>query len=143
MARGRPYKGRRITTDLFAAVIRDFLLSDKFRKLAPKTQESYRYNLVIAHDPDTLGPVPVDEMRPSRVQSFLDGYSDRPAAQKVAQTALKSMERWAIVRDRLPLPITMGTEAVGSTGGHIPWEDEHVRLAEQHSKPHISQMVTL
>jgi integrase len=77
------------------------------------------------------------------VQAFLDGFSDRPAQQKCAQTALKSLEKWAIVRDKLPYPITLGTEAPGGTGGHVPWTDEHVALAELHAKPHLARIVTL
>lgn len=143
MPRGRRYKGRRVTSDVFAAVIREFLGSEKFRALAPKTQESYRYNLLMAEHPDTLGGVPVDEMRPALVQAFLDGFADRPAQQKCAQTALKSLEKWAIVRDKLPFPITLGTEAPGGTGGHLPWTNAHVALAEKHAKPWLSRMITL
>jgi integrase len=82
-------------------------------------------------------------MRPALVQAFLDGYADRPAMQKVAQTALKSLEKWAIVRDRLPNPITLGTEAPGSDGGNEPWSDEQVELAELHARPDLARMVTL
>lgn len=143
MARGRPYRGRRITGDVFASVIRDFLQSEKFLKLAPSTQVSYRYNLMLAQHPDTLGAVPIEEMRPALVQAFLDGYAERLGQQRCAQTALKSLEKWALVRDRLPFPITLGTEAIGSTGGHVPWTDDHVALAELHAKPHLARAVTL
>ncbi len=143
MPRGRRYRGRRITGDVFAVVIRDFLASDKFGRLATSTQVSYRHNLTLASEPDTLGSVPVEELRPALVQAFLDGYADRPAQQKCAQTALKSLEKWALVRDKLPYPITLGTEAPGGTGGHVPWTDEHVALAELHAKPHLARAVTL
>jgi integrase len=82
-------------------------------------------------------------MRPALVQAFLDGYADRPAMQKVAQTALKSLEKWALVRDRLPQQITLGTEAPGSDGGNEPWTDEHVLIAELHARPDLAHMVTL
>lgn len=143
MPRGRRYKGRRVTGDVFASVIRGFLASEKFKKLAPSTQVNYRHNLTMAEHPDTLGSVPVEELRPALVQAFLDGYADRPAQQKCAQTALKSLEKWALVRDHLPYPITLGTEAPGGTGGHVPWTDEHVALAELHAKPHLSRIITL
>lgn len=143
MPRGRRYRGRRITGDVFASVIREFLASEKFKKLAKSTQVNYRHNLLMAEHFDTLGGVPVEELRPALVQAFLDGYADRPAQQKCAQTALKSLEKWALVRDKLPFPITLGTEAPGGTGGHTPWTDEHVALAEKHSKPHLSRIITL
>jgi integrase len=143
MPRGRRYSGRRITGDVFAKVIREFLMSEKFKKLARSTQVNYRHNLTMAEHPDTLGAVPIEEMRPALVQAFLDGYADRPAQQKCAQTALKSMEKWALVRDKLPFPITLGTEAAGGDGGHVPWTDAHVALAEQHAKPHLARAITL
>jgi integrase len=127
----------------FAPVIREFLGSEKFKKLAVSTQTNYRHTLTLAEHPDTLGAVPVEELRPALVQAFLDGFSDRPAQQKCAQTALKSLEKWALVRDKLPYPITLGTEAPGGTGGHVPWTDEHVALAERHAKPHLSRIITL
>jgi hypothetical protein len=68
-------------------------------------------------------------MRPALVQAFLDGLSDRPATQKVAQTSLKALERWAIRLDLLPRQITLGTEAVGSKGGHKPWTEAQIRTA--------------
>jgi integrase len=98
---------------------------------------------LLAERPDTLGNVPVMELRPALVQAFLDGYGDRLAQQKCAQTALKSLEKWALVRDKLPGAITLGTEAPGGTGGHVPWTDEHVAIAEQHAAPHLAKAVTL
>src|SRR5262249_28370491 len=86
--------------------------------------------LGLAERPDTLGAYPVDVIRPALVQAFLDGLADRPAQQKNAQTALKAVEKWALVRDLLAHPITMGTEAPGGTGAYEPWTDEQVELAE-------------
>jgi integrase len=77
------------------------------------------------------------------VQAFLDGLADRPAQQKNAQTALKAVERWALVRDLLPYPITTGTEAPGGTGGYEPWTDEQVEFAERHCRPHLARVITL
>ena len=77
------------------------------------------------------------------MQAFLDGFADRPAQQKCAQTVIKAVERWAIVRDLLPHAITTGTEAPGGTGGYEPWADEHVDLAERHTRPHLARVITL
>lgn len=141
MARERRYRG--VAPDSFASVIQRYLLSDKFHKLAKSTQTSYRHLLELADDPDALGAVSVDVIRPALVQAFLDGFADRPAQQKCAQTAIKALERWALVRDFLPRPISLGTEAPGGTGGHEPWPDEMVALAEQHAIPHLARIITL
>jgi len=127
----------------FAKVIRAYLSSPKFDSLARATRGSYRYVLSLAERPDTLGAYPVDVMRPALVQAFLDGLADRPAQQQKAQTALKAVEKWALVRDLLPYPITTGTEAPGGTGGYEPWTDEQVGLAERCCRPHLARVITL
>jgi len=127
----------------FAAVIRAYMSSAKWEALAKNTKSNYGHPLRLAERPETLGAVSVELMRPALVQAFLDGFADRPAAQKSAQTALKALERWAIVRDLLPYPITTGTEAPGSQGGFKPWTDEQVELAERRARPHIARVITL
>lgn len=136
-------RGRRITGDVFAAVIRAYLASPKFQALAPGTQTNYRHLLTLAEEPDGLGSVPIEEMRPALVQAFLDGLADKPGTQLNAQTALKALEKWAIVRDLLHRPITLGTESVYEDGGHTPWTDEQVSYAEQHAAPALARVITL
>jgi len=57
----------------------------------------------------------------------------------MAYSALRQLERWAFVRDRLPHPIMMRVEV----GGHEPWSDAHVAVAEQHVSPVIVRFITL
>jgi integrase len=115
----------------------------KWKGLGERTRDNYGRVFRIAERPDVLGTVPAEEMRPALVQAFLDGYADRPAMQKVAQTALKSLECWALVRDFLTMPITLGTEAPGGDGGNEPWSDDQVKLAETHAPSHLARVVTL
>jgi integrase len=134
----------KVKPESFARVIRAFMASDKFQtKLAPSTKSNYGHLLRIAERPDVLGAVSVEQMRPALVQAFLDGFADRPAQQKMAQTAIKSLEKWALVRDLLPHAISTGTEAPGSDGGHVPWTDDQVAFAEQHVRPHLARVITL
>lgn len=142
MQRARPRAGK-ITSSTFAAVIRAYLRSPKFEALARSTQVSYRHLLGLAEQPDVLGAISTDTIRPALVQAFLDGLADRPAQQKCAQTAIKAVEKWALVRDLLPFPISTGTEAPGGDGGHVPWTDEQVRLAEANARPHLARVITL
>ncbi len=132
----------------FAAVIKAFQQTDRWLKpppvgLAKSTKVNYGHTFKLAEHPDALGAVPVSEIRPALVQAFLDQFADRPAQQKCAQTAFKALEKWAVVRDLLPRPITTGTEAPGGTGANEPWTDEHVRLAETHARQDLSRLVTL
>jgi integrase len=145
----RPEQRRRrnaaatIKGQTFAAVIRAYLGSPKYDALAHSTRVGYRYYLSLAERPETLGAYCVDVIRPSLVQAFLDGFADRLAAQRCARGAIKAVEKWAIVRDLLPYPITTGTEAHGSDGAYEPWTDEQVTLAETAARPHISRIITL
>ncbi len=133
--------GRRATPGSFAGVIAAYIGSDKFMRLAASTQGNYRRHLALAQS--VLGGRDIEVMRPALVQAFLDGLSDRPATQKVAQTALKALERWAIRLDLLPRQITLGTEAVGSTGGHKPWTEAQIRTALEHARVDLSRAVMI
>jgi integrase len=119
------------------------MASPKFAALAPSSQKNYRSLLRLAELPETLGALSAEEIRPALVQAFLDGLADRPAQQKAAQTAIKAVEKWALVRDLLPYPITTGTEAIGATGGYLPWTEDQVALAEKHCRPHLARVIIL
>lgn len=134
-------KGRRASPDSFASVINAYLNSPKFHSLAKATQVGYRHYLSLAQS--VLGSQNIEVIRPAIIQSFLDGLAEMPAKQKCAQTALKAVERWAIVRDLLPRPITLGTEAPGSEGGHKPWTAEQVALAEKLAPQHLARVITV
>lgn len=133
-----------VTDGRFAAVVHMYLASTNFRDdKSSGTQELWGRELRLAAHPDGLGSVSVDEIRPRLIQAFLDGISDRPSKQNSALTALKQLEKWAIVRDLLPRQITLGVEAKKRKGGHIPWTQEQVELAERHARPDLSRAVTL
>jgi integrase len=111
--------------------------------LALSTRRIRSSILRLAESPNTLGPIPVDLIRPSLVQAFLDGLAATPGRQKNARTTLKAVEAWALVRDLLPFPITTGTYCVSSDGGHEPWSDAMVELAERHAREDLARVVTL
>jgi len=130
-----------MATDTFAAVIRAYASSPNFNKLADATKQVYRVYLTKAEQ--ILGDVPIGVIRPSMVQQCLDAIADRPGAQSRLRVVLKAIESYAIPRDLLPRPITLGTEVVGSDGGHEPWSEEQVQCAEQFAAPHIRRTITL
>lgn len=127
----------------FAQVIGAYLASAKFAELARSTQDGYRRILAVAQLPDVLGSKSVEEMRPRLVQDFLDCFSDRPGQMRCALTALKAVERYALVRDMLPGTISLGCQCTGEIGGHVPWTEEQVRLAEAKCRPELARVVTL
>jgi integrase len=97
----------------------------------------------MAENPDTLGALSTLEVRPSLVQAFLDGLAATPGRQKNARTALKAVEKFALVRDLLPYPIMTGTETIKLDGGHEPWPDAMVNLAIEHARPDLARVVML
>lgn len=135
-------KHARIIPGTFASVIRAYMTSAKFLNYAHNTRVMWSRELVLAELPP-LGELSVEVVRPALIQAFLDGYAGRPGKQMAALTAIKQLERWAIVRDLLPYPITTGVEVERSDGGHVPWSDAQVALAEEHARPELAMVVTL
>ena len=129
----------------FAAVIRAFISEDnpKWMSYAEATSDLWGRELRLAERPDTLGAYFVHDLKPSIIQAYLDGLAEWPAKQEAALSALRRCEKWALLRDLLPHLITYGCEAEGSDGGHIPWTDEHVLLAETHARQALARAVTL
>lgn len=133
----------RVPLNSFASVIAAYFNSVKFSSLAHSTQVGYRQYLKLAADPEVLGAMPVGVIRPAIVQQFLDGLAHTPGAQQRARGALKAVERWALVRDLLPFPITTGTETVKGGDGHRPWLDGQVAIAERYARPDLARVITL
>lgn len=99
--------------------------------------------LAMAENPEALGGLSVLTVRPALVQAFLDGLAGTPGRQKNARTALKAVEKFALVRDLLPYPIMTGTETIKMDGGHEPWPDDMVRMAIEHARADLARVVTL
>lgn len=135
----------RITEDSFAAVVRAFMsdANPKWKSYAEATRDAWGRELKLAAHPDALGAVSLQSIRPALVQAFLDGLDGRPGKQANAVAALKQLEKWAIVRDILPRPITTGVETGRPQGGHIPWSDDQVALAERCARADLARAVTL
>jgi integrase len=132
----------RVTDLSFAALVRAFKEA-KFKGYSQATKDLWGRELDFAARPDCLGALSRHEIRPSLVQAFFDGISDRPGKQAASLAVLKELERWAVVRDLLPRQITLGVEIEDSDGGHIPWTAEQVAYAETNLPPHLSRAITL
>lgn len=137
-------RGRHIADGQFAAVIRDFMsaINPRWATYAEATRELWGRELAIVQA-SPLGMLSIYDLRPSLIQAHLDGLASRPAKQTAALRALRQLERWAIVRDRLPHAITTGCEVLGSDGGHLPWTDAQIAHAEQYARPEVSRVITL
>lgn len=125
----------------FSQVIDRYLSSPQFQSYAPTTQAAWKHNLLLAQE--SFGQLAIETVRPSIVQAFLDSLAQWPGKQRVARSALKALEGWALVRDYLQFPITTGTTVDGELGGHQPWSDAQVSLAEQNAGALMSRIVTL
>ena len=132
-----------VTENSFYALCRAFKESAKFKSLAPASQDLLGRELNYACRPGCLGAYGLDEIRPALVQGYLDGWDDKPGKQASALAAFKMLEKWAVVRDLLPRSITLGVETGKPQGGHTPWPQEYVELAERHARHGLARVVTL
>ena len=128
---------------LFAGLVETFISSATFQGLATNSKALWTHELRQAAHLDALGIYSVKEIRPSLVQQYLDGLNGRPGKQAAAKTALRALERWAIVRDFLYRPICLGVETGKSEGGHTPWTEAQVRQAERICRYDLSCAITL
>lgn len=141
MQSGKRSRVRKITPESYGSVIRGFMNSPNFAKNGTATQKSWRNELVLAET--HIGHYGNHEIRPSIVQAFLDGLAETPGKQKVARCALQQVDKWAMIRDKLPMPAAYGCEIVGCDGGHIPWTDEQVAIGERYAGDGFSRVITL
>lgn len=128
---------------IFAGLVEDFIASPKFLSLAENSRKLWTRELRDAGDLDRLGAYSLKEIRPSLIQGYLDGFHDRPAKQGAALSALRAIEKWAVIRDLLPRSITLGVETGRANGGHLPWSDVQVKLGEAHARSDISRAISL
>ena len=136
-------RAARIIPGTFASVIRQFMAGPHFQNKAPSTQKSWGRVLAYAERESGLGGCSVQVIRPSLIQAFLDGLAEKPGKQLNARTALKAVEKFAVVRDLVPYPFMTGTTCIGTDGGHEPWTFEHVAIAERHARADLARVVTL
>jgi len=122
---------------------RAFKQSAKFKGYSGATQALWGRELDFACRPNCLGAVPLDMIRPSLVQGYLDAWDDKPGKQAAALAAFHALEKWAVVRDLLPKPTTLGVETGRPEGGHVPWTDAQVELGERHARADLARVITL
>jgi integrase len=133
----------RIVPGSFAHVIRLFMASPAFTSKAESTRRNWGNALRLAEEEGGLGGCSVQVVRPAIVQGFLDALADYPGKQQVARTALKAVEKFAVVRDLVPIPFMTGTSTVGSDGGHEPWPEALVTLAETNARADLAKAIIL
>ena len=141
-ANGKPTV-QRVTENSFYALVRAFKASAKFTGLAKATQDLWGRELDFACRPNCLGTVPLDVIRPALVQGYLDGWDDKPGKQAAALAAFKALEQWAVVRDILPTTDHARRRNGQAQGGHTPWTDTQVALAEKYSRQDLARAITL
>ena len=135
-----------VTEDSFAALIRVFMspANPKWRdSYSDSTKATWGRELRFMSRPDCLGALSLHEIRPSLVQAYFDGISDRPGKCAAGLAAMRQLEKWAVVRDLLPRQITTGVEIETSDDGHIPWTDDHAALGETNARADLARVIVL
>jgi integrase len=142
-SRGKGRNAQQVYDGSFYDLCRRFMESEKFKGFAEGTQSLGRRELAFACAPNCLGQLSLTEIRPALVQGYLDGWSDKPGKQQNALRALQAVQKWAIVRDFLPRPITLGVETGRPDGGHLPWTDAQVEHGEKYARDDFARVITL
>ena len=140
VSRGKGRSAPQVYDGSFYDLCQRFMESEKFKGFAEGTQALWRRELAFACSPNCLGHLSLVEIRPALVQGYLDGWSDKPGKQQNALRALQAVEKWALVRDLLPNPITRGVETGRPEGGHIPWTEAQIRHAERWARSDMSRV---
>jgi integrase len=136
------------TENTFYSLCRAFQESAAFKGYSKATQDLWARELAFAtdrarHAGAILGDVPLEQIRPALIQGYLDGWDDKPGKQAAALAAFKTIERWAVVRDLLQRPITLGVKTGSPQGGHTPWTDVQVETASRSSRSAIARAIVL
>lgn len=128
----------------FNTVIQEYLAVLKATPDETISQSTkYRRKLELELVGQSLGSFPVEQIRPALIQAHLDALRDFPGKQMSAREAIKALEKWAIVRDRLPHAITIGTDIIGIGDGHEPWTEAEIETALQHARPDLARAIAL
>jgi integrase len=92
-------------------LLKTFMDSDRFKELAPKTQEDYRKAIErLVNAPvgnDRLGSVPLDRIDKRSIRGYMDTYG-APVAANRQVAILKSAWNWALERYSIPDNPTVG-----------------------------------
>jgi len=144
-------KLQKVSEDCLSSVIFDFMKSPKWTLVqggySEETRRNWARELNFMAHPDVLGAVKTTELAPFVMQAFFEGIADKPGKQQQCWAAFRQFLKWAIVKNRLPLnDYLFGVEIGKGTGGHIPWDEDHVALAtrvlREHCEP-LARAVTL
>lgn len=111
-------------------VIDRFLVAMEARKdLEEGTKAIYRRELKVARA--GFGGKPAAQMRPSLVREIMEGLSDRPGAANNFLGTMRALSTWGIARDHFTQALTTGVEPYKKTGGHKPWTDKQLAVANE------------
>lgn len=132
---------RKAQAKSLSAVIRAYRDSAKFLDLAPSTRRSYDVGFLRAEA--KIGDMLVDELNVPIMQEFLDRFDRTAAVKRNARAGFCAMEKWALKRGLMTVPIMHATEAEYEADAHEPWTDAQVRLAETNARPDLARLITL
>lgn len=110
------------------------LVIDQYLAVTATTVEKitlyhYRRSLDIAKR--AWGDLPIVGLRPSHVKELMDAMAQTPAKANHFLSTMKSMSGWARVKDYTTQSLTEGVKAYKATGGHKPWTDVQISVAQQ------------
>lgn len=129
----------------FASLVRDYTASAEFRgNLKPRTQTSYRYDLVVLTK--TLGKYQAGDIKVNHVLDIRDAYAETPGKANTLIRTMSAMYQWAMVRRGLKAnPANLKAYNVKSLkiGEHRPWSPDSLARYRAGGLPHLILAVEL
>lgn len=106
---------------------------DQFLAVTAATVEKitlYHYRRSLDLAKRAWGDLPIDGIRPSHVKVLMEGMASTPAKANHFLSTMKSMSGWARVKDFTTQSMTEGIRAYKLAGGHKPWTDAQIAVAQ-------------
>lgn len=106
----------------------DQYLSSVAKTVTPITL--YHYGRSLSFAKRAWGDLPVEGIRPAHVKELMEGMADTPSKANHFLGCMKSFSGWARVKDFTTQSMTEGVKAYKATGGHRPWTDVQIHIAQ-------------
>jgi integrase len=139
---------RELCAKHFEYLAKDTVLAIKTKTRRRQILEELCREMVSAKDQRTIADWPVKQMTTALIQKLIDRKAATPEAANDRRKSLQALFKWAIPRGYGDANPVDKTERMKSkTGGHVPWEAEHVRrYLDTHppgSKAYLALMLLL
>lgn len=121
-------------------LVQMYMDSDKFRELAPNSQDLY--NTYLTRFAKLMPTAPAAEITQRDMQLLFDGLGKTPGAANMVLATVGAMYKWAVKRGHATINPCLGIEP-NATGEHSPWPVPLVEAALASDEPLVRLLTHL